>query len=106
MNCEDLTIIMPTYNTYSGGLYITLNSILNQTYKEFELLIIDDFSTDGTFEQIESYLHEKNIKYTLLRNESNKGVSFSRNVGLSLCRTPYVFLWIQMMFYILRQLKF
>lgn len=95
---------MPTYNTYScAGLYITLDSIAIPTYKDFELIIIDDCSSDSTYEQIKFYFCKKDIKYSLLRNEYDKGVSFSRNVGLNPCKTPYVFLWIPMMFYILAQ---
>lgn len=74
-----VSIIMPSYNT---GEYIkqTINSVLAQTYKNWELIIVDDCSTDSTDEIVEQFLTDKRIKY--LKNEHNSGAAVSRNRAL------------------------
>lgn len=74
-----VSIIMPSYNT---AKYIaeSIQSVLAQSYKEWELLIVDDCSTDNTDEVVKSYLSDERIKY--LKNEKNSGAAFSRNRAL------------------------
>ena len=76
---ELVSIIMPSYNT---AKYIknSIESILNQTYKNWELLIVDDCSTDNTDEIVSAYLSDDRIKY--LKNEKNSGAAISRNYAL------------------------
>jgi glycosyltransferase involved in cell wall biosynthesis len=76
---------MPAYNC---GKYIesSVKSILNQTFKDFELIIIDDGSTDNTAEKVKSF-NDSRIKY--YRTE-NKGTSAALNYGLSLCKNEWV----------------
>ena len=83
-----LSIIMPVYNT--GHLFAeSYNSILNQDYSDFELLVVDDGSTNNTYQVIEEYtVKDKRIK--LLQNESNQGVAFSRNRALSEVTGEYI----------------
>ena len=71
-----VSIIMPSYNT---GKYIekTIDSVLEQTYRNWELLIIDDSSNDNTDEVINPYLSDKRIQY--IKNTKNSGAAFSRN---------------------------
>lgn len=73
-----VSIIMPSFNT---GEYIkeAIYSILNQTYINFELIIVDDKSSDNSVDIIKS-IKDKRIK--LLINESNKGAAYSRNRAL------------------------
>lgn len=73
---ELVSIITPSYNT---GRYIskTIESVLNQTYENWEMLIVDDCSTDNTDEVVKSYLHDSRIRY--LKNEKNSGAAISRN---------------------------
>jgi len=73
-----VSIIMPSYNT---GRYIkeSIDSVLAQTYKNWELIIVDDCSKDDTDEVIASFKDER-IKY--LKNEKNSGAAVSRNRGL------------------------
>lgn len=68
---------MPSYNS---GEYIrkSIDSVLNQSYKNFELIIIDDCSSDNTVDIITSY-QDKRIK--LLKNETNQGAGITRNKG-------------------------
>lgn len=74
-----VSIIMPSYNTaqYIGA---TIKSVLNQTYTNWELIIVDDCSTDNTDEVVKKYLNDKRIKY--LKNEQNSGAAVSRNRAL------------------------
>lgn len=79
---------MPCYN---AGEYIdkAVESILQQTYTNWELIIIDDGSTDTSLQIIEQYVHkDKRIK--LIINNINKGVSVSRNIALKACSGEYV----------------
>ena len=74
-----VSIIMPSYNTAS---YIdeSIQSVFNQSYKDWELLIVDDCSTDNTDEVVKLYLDDPRIKY--LKNEKNSGAAVSRNKAL------------------------
>lgn len=75
---ELVSIIMPSYNT---GKFIreTINSVLNQTYKNWELLIVDDCSSDNTDEIIKS-INDNRIIY--MKNNKNSGAAVSRNKAL------------------------
>jgi glycosyltransferase involved in cell wall biosynthesis len=87
---EDLkpmvTVVMPVYN---AALYLkeAVDSILNQTFKDFELLIINDGSTDNSSQIIKSY-GDKRIK--LVNNEVNCGIIKTRNRGLALSIGKYI----------------
>lgn len=73
-----VSIVMPSYNT---GRYIaeSIKSVLAQTYKNWELLIVDDCSTDNT-DEIVAEFHDERIKY--FKNKKNSGASVSRNLAL------------------------
>ncbi|NLZ34562.1 MAG: glycosyltransferase family 2 protein [Clostridiales bacterium] len=73
-----VTVFVPVYNAEK---YIrqTIKSILNQTFKDFELLIIDDGSTDNTLKIINSFNDDR---IRVLKNEFNMGIPFTRNRGL------------------------
>lgn len=81
-----VSIVMPTYN---GGSYIkeAIDSIVNQTYQEWELIIVDDASKDNTKEILASY-NDKRIK--VYSNSINKGVAYSRNKGISFCSSDII----------------
>lgn len=83
---ELVSIIMPSYNT---GKYIkeTINSVINQTYTNWELLIVDDCSTDNTDEVISGFKDER-IKYS--KNEKNSGAAISRNKALREARGKWI----------------
>lgn len=61
--------------------------VLNQTYSDFELLIVDDNSTDQTVEIIKKY---KDSRIKLFVNETNKGAAFSRNLAISKAQGKYI----------------
>jgi glycosyltransferase involved in cell wall biosynthesis len=74
-----VSIVLPTYN---GAKYIrkSIDSCLNQTYKNLELIIVDDGSTDKTYEIIKSF-RDKRIKY--IKHKKNKGLPFALNTGFA-----------------------
>ena len=73
-----VSIIMPSYNT-ANFIGETIKSVLEQTYKNWELLIVDDCSTDDTDEIVSKYDDERII---YLKNEKNSGAAISRNRAL------------------------
>lgn len=73
-----ISVITPVYND-SLFLNRTINSVLNQTYKNLELIIIDDNSSDNSLSIIKSFKDER-IK--IIHNETNKGAAYSRNIGI------------------------
>lgn len=75
-----ISVVVPVYNA-ERFLDRCINSILSQTYQNFELLLIDDFSTDKSYDVCEKFA-KKDSRIRLLFNDVNKGVSFTRNKGL------------------------
>jgi glycosyltransferase involved in cell wall biosynthesis len=71
---------------YNGEKYIdeAIQSALNQTYKDIELIVVDDGSTDGTKDVVEKY---KNVKYIY---QENRGQGSSRNVGIENSKGDYL----------------
>jgi glycosyltransferase involved in cell wall biosynthesis len=82
----ELSVLMPAFNS---AKYIkeAIDSILNQSFLDFQLIIINDGSTDETERIILAY-NDKRIKY--YKNESNKGLTFTRNRLISLANTKYI----------------
>lgn len=83
---KKISIILPFYNA-ENSIQATLNSLQNQTYPNFEVLCIDDGSTDNSAAILESYLHDKRFK---LYRQANQGVSAARNYGLSLAQGEWI----------------
>ncbi len=75
---ELVSIIMPSYNT-AKFISDTINSVLTQTHTNWELIIVDDCSTDNTDEVVAAFNDER-IKY--IKNEKNSGAAVSRNRAL------------------------
>lgn len=79
---ELVSIITPSYNT---ALFIreTIESVITQTYKAWEMIIIDDNSSDNSVEVIENLIIEKQLdKVLLLKNKQNLGAAYSRNLAI------------------------
>lgn len=87
-NTELVSVLMTVYNTDPCMLKAAVDSILNQSYKEIELVIIDDASEDE--ETIDSLNHQISNRIRVYRNEKNIGLTKSLNVGLRLCRGRYI----------------
>lgn len=78
-----ISVIITTYN-YANFLPKAIESVLNQTYKNFEIIVIDDGSTDNARSVIkESWL----VKYFY---QENKGISAARNAGIKKCKGDYI----------------
>lgn len=83
-----VTVITPVYNA-EEFLRETIESVLNQTYKDFEYLLIDDCSTDSSASIIKKYReHDSRIKYMKL--EENSGAAVARNKGLENAEGRYI----------------
>ena len=74
-----VSIIMPSWNT-AKFIPESIQCIIDQTYQQWELLIVDDCSTDNTDEVVAPFLEDKRIKY--LHNEKNSGAALTRNKAL------------------------
>ena len=81
-----VTVIMPAYNV-APYIEEAVESVLRQSFSDFELLIIDDGSSDGTHEVI-SRMSDSRIRK--VRNESNIGLAATLNKGLSMAQTEYI----------------
>jgi glycosyltransferase involved in cell wall biosynthesis len=66
-----------------------LRSLLNQTFKDFELVIVDDASTDDSFSILKSF-ERRDDRVRVIRNRENLGIARSLNVGLEVCGAPLV----------------
>lgn len=81
-----ISVILSTYND-EKTIFDCINSILNQTYQNFEFIIINDCSKDGTKKIIQSF-SDKRIVY--LENKKNLGRSISRNKGIELAKGEFI----------------
>lgn len=85
-----ISVIIPMYNA-EKTILAALNSIKNQTYKgEFEILVINDGSTDKSVERVENFAKENPEMNLNLIHQPNKGVSSARNKGLHLAKGEYI----------------
>ena len=82
------SIIIPLYNK-ENFILNTINSVINQSFIDYEILIIDDCSTDKSLE-IVSKTASTNPKITILNQSKNKGLSASRNTGIKNANAKYV----------------
>lgn len=85
-----ISVIIPMYNVekYIGEM---LDSLLYQTFEEFEVILVDDRSTDNSFEVAKSYVPKFDGRLTLFQLDKNSGgAGEPRNVGLTLSRGEYV----------------
>ena len=83
-----ISIIMPAYN---AALYIkeAITTVLNQTYQDWELIIIDDHSTDETTQLIEHF-SEMDSRILYIINKTNLGVAAARNKGISIATGEWI----------------
>lgn len=81
-----VTVLMPVFNS-SHYLRQAIQSILGQTFVDFDFLIVDDGSTDGSQEIVKSF-HDSRIQ--LVQNPENSGVAVSLNLGIKMAQTKYI----------------
>ena len=84
----NVSVIIPTYNR-AHFVGRAIQSVLDQTYRDFELIIVDDGSTDNTEEVIRKYQEQdKRVKY--IRHKKNKNGSAARNSGIKAAKAGYI----------------
>lgn len=85
----DLTVAICVYN---AERYIeeTLKSVMNQTFQGFELLIVNDCSTDSSVALVEKFFKENSRQYELVKFEENRGIGYARNFVLNYAKTKYL----------------
>lgn len=86
INMPEISVLMPVYN---GEKYVkeTIDSVLNQTFDDFEFIIVNDGSTDNTRNIIESYKDNRIELYNLARN---RGVGFASNFAVNKAKGKYI----------------
>lgn len=82
MNNPKISIFTSSYN-HSKYLHTAINSILNQTYTNFEYILIDDGSTDDTYKIMSEYQFDSRVKTIKLEKQSNVGVVINKSIELS-----------------------
>ncbi len=80
-----VSVVIPTYNRLPM-LKEAVHSVLKQDFEDFELIVVDDGSTDGTAEEIEKF----GGRVRVLRSSENRGVSWARNRGITHARGKYI----------------
>ena len=85
-----ISIIIPMYNS-EKYIIQCLNSILNQTFQDFEIIVVDDCSTDRSFSIVKNFSKNFDNKLKLVKNNKNFGGSaVPRNIGLGVSRGKYI----------------
>lgn len=83
-----VSVLMPTYNR-AHRVQAAIDSILNQTYKDFEFIIVNDGSSDKTADVLNT-IKNKDKRIIVLTNTENKGITFSLNRALKIARGKYI----------------
>lgn len=95
MDRVKVSVIIPVYNV---GKYLrdTLESVLNQTFRDIEILCVDDGSTDQSLEIMYDYSQKDNRIKILYQKEKSAGAALARNLGLKFATGEYVIFWMRM----------
>jgi glycosyltransferase involved in cell wall biosynthesis len=90
------SVIIPLYNK-AAHIEKAMRSVLNQSYHEFELIIVNDGSTDDSMQVVNHYLHSQQkegnnslVEHVRIINQPNAGVSTARNVGVQEAKYDYI----------------
>ena len=83
-----IDVIIPVYNTPKIDLERCLDSIINQTYTNYKVYIIDDGSNDITKDYLDNYV--KNKENFIVKHINNNGVSNARNIGIDISNSKYI----------------
>lgn len=85
-----VSFVVTSYN-YENFIQKTLESIVNQTYENFEIIVVDDFSTDNSVEKIEHFIRcNQDKRITLIKHDDNKGQLASMLTGLKIANGQFV----------------
>lgn len=83
----NISVIIPTYNR-AHLISRAIESVINQTYTNWELLVVDDASTDNTKQVLESYLSDTRIRY--IKVDKNGGNAVARNLGVNAAKGKFI----------------
>ena len=86
---ELVSIIMPAYNC-GDFIGTTLDSVINQSYKNWEVIVVDDCSTDNTAEIIQEYIRRKDSRIKYHKLGENSGAAVARNKAIDLATGKYM----------------
>jgi len=85
---KKISIIMPNYNS-QPFIKESMESVIAQTYKNWELIVVDDVSTDASYEIVEEY-REKDKRIQLIKLDNNVGPAIARNKGIKEAMGRYI----------------
>lgn len=83
-----ISVIIPVYND-EEYLHVCINSVINQTYSDLEIICVDDDSSDSSYDILQ-YFAKKDDRIKVLKNEHNKGLGYNRNRGMEVATGKYV----------------
>ncbi len=88
-NKEKISVIIPCYNVEQ---YVErcIDSVVNQTYQNIEIIVVDDKSTDNTYDRLKKLEEKYKGKFNLYQNDENKGLAYTRNFGVSKATGDFV----------------
>ena len=84
---KQISVIVPIFNA-EKYLTICIDSIIKQTFKDIEIILINDGSTDNSYKILQEY--EKKDSRIVLINQKNKGLGETRNYGIRIAKAPYL----------------
>ena len=86
-----VSVIIPVYNV-SPYVEECLKSVMDQTYKRLEVIIVDDCGTDDSMEKVERMLQDYagEISFSILHHDCNRGLSAARNTGIDACHGDFI----------------
>lgn len=84
-----ISIVIPVYNT-SQFVKECIDSIINQTFKDIEIICVNDGSSDKSLDILKDYL-DKDISFKIVTYQDNKGLSYARNVGIKQANGEYIY---------------
>lgn len=85
-----VTIIIPYYNGSLENMVIAIDSVFKQTFRDWELIIVNDGSSESNTSILESYLEAKNNSKIRYYRNVNSGVAVARNYGIEMSNSPYI----------------
>lgn len=86
-----LSIIVPVYNMVSGGkLEYCLNSLINQTIEDYEIIAVDDCSTDDSYTVLKDYESRFPDKFHAVHSDENRHQGGAKNIGMSLAKGEWI----------------
>lgn len=92
-----VSIIVPVYNA-ADYIEKTIEMVSAQTYKDWELILVDDASSDGSADIIEDIIKKQGKRIRLIRKAHNEGAAQARNSGIDASAGRYIAFWMQMMY--------